>query len=63
MDVAGEYIGYSYDLLGRRGYTKGGSLRGCQLTSVGREALLELLHKNENGAKDTIKGCNNISRV
>ena len=54
-DVTGEYIGYLYDSLVKRGYIKGGSLRGYQLTSIGRKALLEFLYKNENRAKDTIK--------
>ncbi len=55
MDVAGEYIGYLYDSLVRRGYIKSGRLRGYQLTSKGTEVLLEFLHENEARAKDTIK--------
>ena len=54
-DVIGEYIGYLYDSLVRRGYLKGNRSRGYQLTPIGREALLEFLRKNENRAKDTIK--------
>ena len=55
MDVTGEYIGYLYDSLVRRGYIKCSSLRGYQLTPTGREALFEFLHKNETRVKDTIK--------
>ena len=54
MDVTGEYIGYLYDSLVRRGYIKDG-LRSYHLTTIGREALFEFLHKNEARVKDTIK--------
>ena len=54
-DVAGEYIGYLYNSLVRRGYIKGGSLRGYRLTSMGKEALSEFLHENETRAKDTMR--------
>ncbi len=55
MDVTGEYIGYLFDSLVSRGYLKGNRSRGYQLTPMGRESLLEFLHKNETRAKDTIK--------
>ena len=55
MDVTGEYIGYLYDSLVNRGYLSGNRVRGYRLTSLGREALLEFLHKNQTRAKDTIK--------
>ena len=55
MDVTGEYIGYLYDSLVRRGYLKGNSSRGYQLTSKGRETLFEFLHENKTRVKDTIK--------
>ncbi|MFC2001524.1 hypothetical protein ACFLUZ_03345 [Chloroflexota bacterium] len=55
MDVTGEYIGYLYDSLINRGYLKGNGLLGYQLTSMGRETLLNFLRKNETRAKDTIK--------
>ena len=55
MDVTGEYIGYLYDSLVRRGYLKGNRLRGYQLTSKGGEALVEFLHQNRSRLKDTIK--------
>ena len=55
MDVTSEYIGYLYDSLVNRGYIKGDSSRGYQLTSKGSEALLEFLYKNGTRAKDTLR--------
>jgi len=55
MDVTGEYIGYLYDSLVKRGYLKENSSRGYQLTTKGREALFEFLHKNKTRVKDTIR--------
>ncbi len=55
MDITGEYIGYLYDSLVRRGYLKGNSSRGYQLTGQGREAILEFLHKNNTNVRDKIK--------
>ena len=55
MDITGEYIGYLYDSLVRRGYLKGNSSRGYQLTTKGMEAVLEFLHNNRTSAKDRIK--------
>ena len=55
MDIIGEYIGYLYDSLVSRGYLRRNRPRGYQLTSMGRGTLLEFLHENEAGAKDTIK--------
>ena len=55
VDVTGEYIGYLYHSLIRRGYIRGGSLRGYQLTSMGRQALLAFLDKNENRTKEVTK--------
>ena len=54
MDVTGEYIGYLYDSLVRRGYLKKNYLRGYQLTSQGRDAL-EFLHENKAKVKDATK--------
>ena len=54
-DVIGEYIGYLYDSLVNRGYLRGNRSRGYRLTSIGREALLAFLHKNETRVKDTKK--------
>jgi predicted transcriptional regulator len=54
MDVTGEYIGYLYDSLVRRGYLKENGSTGYQLTSKGREALFEFLQKNKTRIKDTI---------
>ena len=54
-DVAGEYIGYLYHSLVKRGYVKGRSLRGYRLTAMGEEVLSEFLQENEDRAKDTIR--------
>jgi len=54
MDVTGEYIGYLYASLVKRGYLKGSRSRGYQLTSVGREVLLKFLRENESRVDDTI---------
>ena len=54
-DVISEYIGYLYDSLVRRGYIKGSSSRGYQLTSKGREALFEFPRQNKTRVRDTIK--------
>ena len=55
MDVTGEYIGYLYDSLVRRGYLKGNSSRGYQLTSEGREALFEFVLENKTRVKEMIE--------
>ncbi len=54
-DVVGEYIGYLYDSLVKRGYIKGGSSGKYKLNSKGREALIEFLHKNKSRVKDTVR--------
>ena len=54
MDVTGEYIGYLYDSLVRRGYLKENGPAEYQLTSKGREALFGFLQKNKTRIKDTI---------
>lgn len=54
-DVVGEYIGYLYDSLVKRGYIKRGSSGKYQLNSKGRDALIEFLHKNTSRAKDTAR--------
>jgi len=54
-DVIGEYIGYLYDSLVRRGYIKGDSSGGYQLTSQGREALFKFMRENKTRVKDTVK--------
>ena len=54
MDVIGEYIGYLYDSLVRRGYIKRSSSRGYQLTTKGTEALFEFLRENKTKVKETI---------
>ena len=55
MDVTGEYLGYFYDSLVRRGYLRGNSSRGYQLTPKGREAIVDFLQENEARINDTIK--------
>ena len=55
MDVTGEYVGYLYDSLVKRGYLKENRVRRYQLTSKGREALLEFLGQNKNRINDTIR--------
>ena len=53
-DVIGEYIGYLYDSLARRGYIKGSSSRGYQLTSKGRESFSEFLCENKSRVEKTL---------
>ena len=55
MDITGEYIGYLYNSLVSRGYLKGHRSTGYQLTPIGREAILEFIHKNKTKAKDVVK--------
>jgi len=55
MDVTGNYISCSCESLVRRGYLKGNSSRGYQLTSAGREALFEFLLENKTRVKEMIK--------
>ncbi len=55
MDVAGEYIGYLYGSLVRRGYLEGNRSRGYRLTLKGRESLLEFLRQNKTRVQDTMR--------
>ena len=55
MDIVGGYIGYLYDSLLSRGYLKKDGSREYQLTSKGREALLEFLNTSKTSVKDTLK--------
>ena len=55
MDITGEYIGYLYDSLVRRGFFKWHTLKGYQLTPNGRKAIHQFLRENETRAKDTIE--------
>ena len=61
MDVTGEYVGYLYDSLVRRGYLKGNKSRGYVLTSMGRETLFEFLRENKNRTKETINALQRLS--
>ncbi len=42
-DIPGEYIGYLYNSLVRRGYIRRNNSRGYQLTDKGREPLFEFV--------------------
>ena len=61
MDVTGEYIGYLYDSLVKRGYLSGNRSRGYNLTSMGRETLLEFLHNNKNRAREAVNALQKLS--
>ena len=54
MDVVGEYIGYLYDSLVKRGYLKRSSSGEYQLTPMGKEVFFEFLHYNRTRARDMI---------
>ena len=54
-DVTGEYIGYLYHSLVKRGYLKMLSPANYQLTQLGRNIVCEFLNKNGTMAKDVIK--------
>ena len=60
-DVTGEYVGYLYDSLVRRGYLKGNKSRGYALTPMGRETLFEFLRENKNRTKETINALQRLS--
>ena len=55
MDVTGEYIGYLCNSLVRRGYLGRNSSTGYQLTSKGRQTILEFIQENKNRVSDTVK--------
>ena len=46
MDVVGEYIGYLYDSLIRRGFIAGNRLTGYRVTSKGRERIRQYLSRD-----------------
>jgi len=54
MDVTGEYIGYLYNSLVKRGFLTGNSSTGYQLTAKGRDTLFEFLRENRTIAKNII---------
>ena len=60
MDVTGEYIGYLYNSLVKRGYLKGDRSVGYQLTSKGKGTLLEFLRGNSNRVEDTIRALDQL---
>jgi len=55
MDVIGGYASYLYESLADHGYIKQDNSREYQLTSKGREALVEFLDTNKTTVKDTLK--------
>ena len=61
MDVTGEYVGYLYDSLVKRGYLCGNKYRGYTLTSMGRETLLDFLHDNKNKAREAVNALQKLS--
>ncbi len=54
-DVISEYLGYLYDSLVSRGYLKRSGSRGYELTSRGRETLIEFLSENRTKTEDIIE--------
>ena len=54
MDITGEYVGYLYNSLVRRGYLQGNMSKGYQLTPSGRETLSDFLQANKPRVKDTL---------
>ena len=55
MDITGEYVGYLYDSLVKRGYLEGNNSRGYQLSPKGKDALVQFLRQNKIRINDTIK--------
>ena len=55
MDITSEYLGYLCNSLVKRGYLGKNSSTGYQLTSKGRQAILEFMQKNKNRVNDTVK--------
>ena len=54
MDVTGEYIGYLCKSLVSRGYLGRKSSSGYQLTSKGRQTILDFIQKNKNRVNETV---------
>ena len=61
MDVTGEYVGYLYDSLVKRGYLNGNKSRGYVLTLMGRETLFEFMRDNKNRAKEAVNALQKLS--
>lgn len=55
MDVAGDYIGYLYSSLVKRGYITGNGTKGYQLTTKGRQVLSEFLRANKTRFGDILE--------
>ena len=54
IDVASQYVDSLCNSLVWRGFLKRDSSEGYQLTSKGRETLLEFLNQNKNRKKDLV---------
>ena len=54
IDVTSQYIVSLYNSLVWRGYLKRDSSEGYQLTSKGKETLIEFLRQNKNRKKDLV---------
>ena len=54
IDVASQYVNSLYNSLVWRGYLKRDNSEGYQLTSKGRETILEFLRQNKNREKDLV---------
>jgi len=54
-DVSGDYVAHLYSSLVRRGYLRGSTSRGHQLTAKGRTAVVELLRRNESRVSDLLE--------
>ncbi len=54
-DIPGEYIGYLYNSLVRRGYIRRNNSRGYQLTDNGRESLFEFVRGSRKRCGGAVK--------
>lgn len=55
LDITSEYIGYLFNSLVIRGYLKQHGSTSYQLTTVGREEILNFIRKNRTRSKDVVK--------
>ena len=63
MDIVGEYIGYLYDSLVRRGFIGGNRLTGYRVTSKGRERIREHLSEGRDMPPRTGRDSHRRQRV
>jgi hypothetical protein len=59
--VAGKHVGFLGDTQVSHGCIEGNRIRRYQLTSMGREILLELLREHEARAKDAMRSIKQLS--